>query len=95
MEKVAPLQKILHTFAALADLGQEIAETSDFQETMRTALHLVQGSLGIMRGALAEFDPHQNSLRLVAVRGMGAEAPMEIALSSEEVSDLRGLACVH
>jgi HD-GYP domain-containing protein (c-di-GMP phosphodiesterase class II) len=88
MEKEAPFQKLLHTFAALADLGQEIADTSDFREKMRAALHLVQGSLGIMRGALAEFDPTDQSLKFIAARGMGTANPADIALSSEEVSDL-------
>jgi hypothetical protein len=91
MEQGAPLQKLLHTFAALADLGQEIADTSDFQEKMRTALHLVQGSLGIMRGALAEFDSENHTLRFVAAHGMGALHPEEIVLSSSEVSELAGL----
>ena len=88
MEQGAPLQKLLHTFAALADLGQEIADTSDFEEKMRTALHLMQGSLGVMRGALAEFDPGEQSLRFVAARGMGDERPVDIQLSPEEVSEL-------
>jgi hypothetical protein len=88
MEKHAPLQKLIHTFAALADLGQEIADTTDFQEKMRTALHLVQGSLGLMRGALAEFDTENQSLKFIAARGMGAETPADIALASEEVSGL-------
>jgi HD domain len=91
MEKEAPLQKLLHTFAALADLGQEIADTSDFREKMRTALHLVQGSLGIMRGALAEFDAEDQTLKFVAARGMGAENPADIPLTSQEVTDLVGL----
>jgi hypothetical protein len=88
MEQGAPLQKLLHTFAALADLGQEIADTSDFQEKMRAALHLVQGSLGIMRGALAEFDPESQSFKFVAARGMGDEHPANIPLSTQEVSEL-------
>jgi HD-GYP domain-containing protein (c-di-GMP phosphodiesterase class II) len=91
MEQGAPFQKLLHTFAALADLGQEIADTSDFHEKMRTALHLVQGSLGIMRGALAEFDADSQELRFVAARGMGADNPSDLPLSSQEVSELVGL----
>jgi HD-GYP domain-containing protein (c-di-GMP phosphodiesterase class II) len=91
MEQGAPLQKLLHTFAALADLGQEIADTSDFEEKMRAALHLVQGSLGIRRGALAEFDGESRKLRFVAARGLGSEPPSAIQLSSEEVSELIGL----
>ncbi|HYG81797.1 MAG TPA: GAF domain-containing protein, partial [Pyrinomonadaceae bacterium] len=91
MEQGAPLQKLLHSFGALADLGQEIAESSDFQEKMRTALHLVQGSLGIMRGALAEFDAERREFDFVAARGVGAETPAPLALTSEEVSDLISL----
>ena len=91
MEKGESLQKLLHTFAALADLGQEITDTSDFPERMRTSLHLVQGSLGIMRGALAQFDNDTQTLRFVAARAMGGEPPTDLALSAEEVSTLQGL----
>ena len=91
MEQGAPLQKLLHTFAALADLGQELADSSDFQEKMRAALHLVQGSLGIMRGALAEFDPTTQSLKFVAANGMGDELPLDILLTPQEISDFAGL----
>jgi hypothetical protein len=91
MEQQAPLQKLLHTFAALADLGQEIADASDFHEKMRTALHLVQGSLGIMRGALAEYDAEARSLKFIAAHGMGNEPLAEMALSADDVSDLLGL----
>jgi HD-GYP domain-containing protein (c-di-GMP phosphodiesterase class II) len=88
MEQGVPLQKLLHSFAALADLGQEIADTTDFHEKMRTALHLVQGSLGLMRGALAEFDAETRTLTFVAARAAGAEALGPLTLSAEEVSDL-------
>ena len=40
--------KLIHTFGALAELGQEVANRNDFQETMRTSLHLLLGSLAIM-----------------------------------------------
>lgn len=91
MEKQAPLQKLIHAFAALADLSEEIVGTPDFQKKMRTALHLVQGSLGIMRGALAEFDRENQSLKFIAAHGMGVEPPAEIALTSDEVSGLVAL----
>ena len=50
------MRMVLHAFAALADLGEEIAETSDFEEMVRSALHVVLGAMGIRRGAVAEFD---------------------------------------
>ncbi|MDT5060157.1 MAG: hypothetical protein QOH63_616 [Acidobacteriota bacterium] len=58
---------------------------------MRTSLHLMQGSLGIMRGALAEFDHATQTLRFVAARGMGDGSQVEISLTSQEVSNLLSL----
>jgi hypothetical protein len=47
-------QKLIHSFGALADLGQEVAETGDFIEMVRTSLHLLLGTLAIRRGAVVE-----------------------------------------
>ena len=43
--------KLIHTFGALAELGQEVANRTDFHETMRTSLHLLLGSLAGLIGA--------------------------------------------
>ncbi|HEX8707428.1 MAG TPA: HD domain-containing phosphohydrolase [Pyrinomonadaceae bacterium] len=85
------LQKLIHTFATLADLGQEMADSSDFPGKMRTSLHLMQGSLGIRRGALAEYDAAARVLRFVAARGMGEETPADLPLEAEELEGLLGL----
>ena len=45
-------QKLIHTFGALADLGQEIAGTGDFTEMVRTSMHLLLGTLALRRGAV-------------------------------------------
>ena len=50
------MRRVLHAFAALADLGEEIAETSDFEEMVRSALHVVLGAIGVRRGAVAEYE---------------------------------------
>jgi hypothetical protein len=63
------MRMVLHAFAALADLGEEIAETSDFEEMVRSALHVVLGTMGIRRGAVAEFEHAASALRFVASRG--------------------------
>ncbi len=47
-------QKLIHTFGALADLGQEIAGTGDFTEMVRTSMHLLLGTLALRRGAVVE-----------------------------------------
>ena len=65
------MRKVLHVFAALADLGEEIAETSDFEEMVRSSLHVVLGALGVRRGAVAEVEHEQTALRFVAARGFG------------------------
>jgi hypothetical protein len=72
--------KVLHAFAALADLGEEIAETSDFEEMARSALHVVLGALGIRRGAVAEFEREAAVLRLVAARGFGENLARDVSL---------------
>ncbi len=83
-------QKLIHTFAALADLGQEIAEKSDFQEMVRSSFHLLLGSLAIRRGALAEYDSNEGVLRFIANRGFGDELPAQLTLSEQEAARLVG-----
>lgn len=74
------MRKVLHAFAALADLGEEIAETSDFEEMVRSALHVVLGALGIRRGAVAEVERETASLRFVAARGFDESLPPHASL---------------
>jgi len=74
---------VLHAFAALADLGEEIAETSDFEEMVRSALHVVLGAMGIRRGAVAEFDREHDSLRFVAARGFDEELARDFTLKPQ------------
>src|SRR5215210_2667719 len=74
---------VLHAFAALADLGEEIAETSDFEEMVRSALHVVLGAMGIRRGAVAEFDREHDSLHFVAARGFDEELARDFSLTPQ------------
>jgi len=83
-------QKLIHTFAALADLGQEIAEKSDFQEMVRSSFHMLLGSLAIRRGALAEYEAEQGLLRFIATRGFSDEFPAQLTLNQEEAERLLG-----
>src|ERR671911_2635452 len=63
-------QKLIHTFGALADLGQEIAGTGDFTEMVRTSMHLLLGTLALRRGAVVECSG-PGPLRCVAIWGLG------------------------
>src|SRR5215204_3574885 len=72
---------VLHAFAALADLGEEIAETRDFEEMVRSALHVVLGAMGIRRGAVAEFDREGDALHFVAARGYDEELARDFSLT--------------
>jgi len=80
-------QKLIHTFGALADLGQEIAGTGDFTEMVRTSLHLLLGTLALRRGAVAECI-QEGSLRCVAVWGVGDDTLREWTISQAEMREL-------
>src|SRR5262245_25208158 len=80
-------KKLIHTFGALADLGQEIAGTGDFTEMVRTSLHLLLGTLALRRGAVVE-GVDADSLRGVAVWGLGDEVLRELAASETEKREL-------
>src|SRR5690349_24025363 len=82
-------QKLIHTFGALADLGQEIAGTGDFTEMVRTSLHLLLGTLALRRGAVAECKD-SGSLDCVAVWGLGDGVLGEFAVNSAEKLELLG-----
>jgi HD domain-containing protein/GAF domain-containing protein len=64
-------QKLIHSFAALADLGQEIADKGDFIEMVKTSLHLLLGTLAIRRGAVVECPPHLETTNTLALWGLG------------------------
>src|SRR5215207_5308813 len=74
-------QKLIHTFGALADLGQEIAGTGDFSEMVRTSMHLLLGTLALRRGAVVECTG-SGPLRCVAIWGLG-----EHVLSGFEIDE--------
>src|SRR5215213_6192363 len=76
-------QKLIHTFGALADLGQVIAGTGDFTEMVRTSLHLLLGTLALRRGAVAEC-VDAGSLSCVAVWGLGDGLLREFAINEAE-----------
>ena len=61
--------KLVHTFGALADLGQEIASTGDFNEMVRTSMHLLLGTLALRRGAVVECIG-SGPLRCIALWGL-------------------------
>ncbi|MBK7704603.1 MAG: HD domain-containing protein [Acidobacteria bacterium] len=77
-------QKLIHTFGALAELGSEVAQKQNFQEMMRTSLHLLLGSLAIMRGGIARFSRFGHELNMLVVRGFGEEFPLSLSLCHED-----------
>src|SRR5215813_2783558 len=83
-----PTQKLVHTFSALADLGQEITDSSDFEQMVLTSLHLLLGALGIRRGAVGVFASAERELQFVAVRGLDDEFPAALAISDRQQAEL-------
>jgi len=76
-------QKLIHTFGALADLGQEIAGTGDFSEMVRTSMHLLLGTLALRRGAVVECSG-AGSLRCVALWGLRDQVVNGIEIAEED-----------
>src|SRR5215467_1542949 len=81
-------QRLLHTFAALADLGQEIANTSDFAEMLRSSFHLLLGSIAIRRGAVAQYDRRTDSLRIISNRGLDQISDQTFAIGRAQEREL-------
>ena len=84
-------QRLLHTFAALADLGQEIANTADFEEMLRSSFHLLLGSIAIRRGAVAQYDRQGDTLRVISARGLEQTPDTEIPIAREHARELASL----
>ena len=82
--------KLLHAFSALADLGEHIVATRDFEQMVRSTLHVVLGALGVRRGALAEHDAPASSLKFVATWGFGDKTLAPILLGREDVETFVG-----
>jgi HD-GYP domain-containing protein (c-di-GMP phosphodiesterase class II) len=76
--------RLIHTFGALAELGQEVSSTQNFHETIRTSLHLMLGSMAIMRGGVARFSRFEHELTMLAGRGLGDRFPLSLSLCDED-----------
>ncbi len=76
-------QKLIHTFGALADLGQEIAGRGDFTEMVRTSMHLLLGTLALRRGGVSECIV-KGELRCVALWGVDEKLFREFSISEAE-----------
>jgi HD-GYP domain-containing protein (c-di-GMP phosphodiesterase class II) len=84
-------QRLLHTFAALADLGQEIANTSDFEEMLRSSFHLLLGSVAIRRGVVAQYDRQRDTLRVITARGLEQTPNTQIQIERDYARKLASL----
>src|ERR1044072_1972556 len=82
-------QKLIHTFGALADLGQEIAGTGDFTEMVRTSMHLLLGTLALRRGAVVECSG-PGPLRCVAIWGLSDQALKGFEIDEAEMESFLG-----
>lgn len=84
-------QRLLHTFAALADLGQEIANTADFEEMLRSSFHLLLGSIAIRRGAVAQHNRQADTLRIITARGLEPGPGTEIVFTRDDARKMASL----
>lgn len=82
------LRKMLHNLGALAELSNEISSTHDFDEVVRTALHMLLGTLAIPRGAIARYSHEPRQLKVIAAKGLEKAVGEKLALSQEDVEQL-------
>lgn len=75
-------QKLIHTFGALADLGQEIADSGEFNEMVRTSLHLLLGTLALRRGAVVECEALAVDPTCLAQWGLGDDYQLKLTLNA-------------
>ena len=80
-------QQLIHTFGALADLGQEVANTGDFKDMVQTSMHLLLGTLALRRGAVVECGAAA-SMECVAVWGVDRSALEALEICEEEKAPL-------
>src|SRR5262245_66362444 len=76
-------QKLIHTFGALADLGQEVANAGDFNDMVQTSMHLLLGTLALRRGAVTECTAN-GALSCVAIWGLGEKLFTEFVITEAE-----------
>ncbi|HEV7746874.1 MAG TPA: HD domain-containing phosphohydrolase [Pyrinomonadaceae bacterium] len=76
-------QKLIHSFGALADLGQEVADSGDFMEMVRTSLHLLLGTLAIRRGAIVECPAHLEMTNPLALWGLSEDYDARFVVDEE------------
>lgn len=76
--------KLIHTFGALAELGQEVSYKQNFQDTIRTSLHLLLGSLAIMRGGVSRYSRYSHELNMLVARALGEDFPLSLTLCYED-----------
>ena len=84
---VPSTQKLIHTFGALADLGQEVANTGDFSEMVRTSMHLLLGTLALRRGAVVECNA-ETAPECIAVWGLDEQRLGQFEIREEEEVEL-------
>ncbi len=80
--------KLIHTFESLADLGQEIAGTGNFNEMVRTSLHLLLGTLALRRGAVVECVGDDGQAQCISHWGLGEQYTPEWTLDHADRSVL-------
>jgi HD domain/GAF domain len=79
----ANTQRLVHTFSALADLGQEIADAASFDEMLDTSFRVLLGSLAIRRGAVAEYNATEHAFHFVVQRGLDDISDLTIGKTEE------------
>ena len=82
------MRKLLHNISALAELGNEISSSKDFDEVVRASLHLLLGTLAIPRGAIARYSQEPRQLKIIAAKGLQKAVGQTITLGNDDAEKL-------
>lgn len=75
--------KLLYIFSTLAELGQEITSAGHFKRKVRTSLHMMLGTLSVVRGGIFSLRNGNPAFRLLASRGIRKGDPQVLQLPKE------------
>jgi putative nucleotidyltransferase with HDIG domain len=82
-------KKLFYVFSTLSDLGEEILSVRNFQHTIRTALHMILGTLSIARGGIFALKETKKRFELIAAKGLKKEDSGPLVLTPETQAFLR------
>lgn len=79
------LKRVLYNISALADLGQEVTSTSNFNLKIRSVLYVIMGTFIAVKGAIFSYAKDRAALVPIASKGFDDAGPLDLAVTPEQM----------